>query len=245
VKKMKTIAITTAERFANQFSLLDCQPFNSARRLPPSDADAESPLLKREMNVINTIVTFLIFATTIFHSHGQPEPGTVNFANASQTALTNSAGTPFPPVGSSAYSVGLYWGTVGTSESSLEPLPAARNGVTRTWYGDGKFNGGIASFPIEGGTQIQLQVRLWAGSYRSYEEAALNDPSPLLARGIIQLITLGNAPGTVPTLPADINFPPAPTDTPFRAFLVPVPEPSTTLLLLLALPFLAMRWLKR
>jgi hypothetical protein len=191
--------------------------------------------------LVKDVAIAVILAAFAIHSHGQSMPGTVNFANTSQTALTNSAGTPFPPAGSTAYSVGLYWGTLGTSESSLELLPASRNGVTRTWYGDGKFNGGIASFPIEGGTQIQLQVRLWAGLYGSYEEAALNDPSPLLSRGIIQLITLGNAPATVPPPPADINFPTGPGDTPFRAFLVPAPEPSAGFLLLLALLFPAAR----
>jgi hypothetical protein len=95
----------------------------------------------------DVVLLFILAAFTI-HSRGQSMPGTVAFVNGSQT-LTNSVGTPYPPLGSSIYSVGLYWGALGTSESSLEPLPAARNGVTHTWYGDGRFNGGIASFPVE------------------------------------------------------------------------------------------------
>jgi hypothetical protein len=155
-----------------------------------------------KLTVRKRLAVLWVFAAFAIHSPGQSMPGTAAFVNGSQR-LTNSAGTPYPRMGSSTYSVGFYWGTLGTSEGSLELLPAARNGVTRTWYGDGRFNGGVASFPVEGGTQIELQVRLWAGPYGSYEEAALNDPSPLLARGIVQFITLGNAPlgiggGTVP-----------------------------------------------
>jgi hypothetical protein len=198
-----------------------------------------------KLAVKKRFATLWVLAAFAVHSRGQSMPGTLTFINGAQTALTNLAGTPFPPAGSSAYSVGLYWGTLGIPESSLELLPAGRNGVTHRWYGDGQFNGGIASFPVEGGTQIQLQVRLWAGLYGSYEEAALNDPYPLLARGIIQLITLGNVPtGVGASPPTDITSPIGPTDTRFRAFLVPVPEPSAGLLWLLGLPFLAAHWFK-
>jgi hypothetical protein len=73
-----------------------------------------------------------------------------------QSALTNSAGMPYPPLGSSTYSVGLYWGALGTSESSLQPLPAARNGVTHNWYGDGRFNGGIARACCKSSADFQV-----------------------------------------------------------------------------------------
>jgi hypothetical protein len=197
-----------------------------------------------KVTVIKRFAPLWVLAGLAIYAHGQSMPGTVFFANGSPMALTNPAGTPFPPTGSTTYAVGLYWGIIGTPESSLELLPASSNGVTRTWYGDGKFNGGIASFPIGPTTQIQLQVRLWAGSYGNSEEAALNDPSPILARGIVQLITLGNAPGDIPTPPTPMVAPVGVGDTPFQAFLVPVPEPSAGLLLLLALPFFAARWIQ-
>jgi hypothetical protein len=133
---------------------------------------------------------------------------------------------------------------LGTTEGSLQLLPASSNGVTQAWYGDGKLSGGIASFPVQPATQIELQVRLWLSSYPSYEDALLSGPSPLVAKGIIQLITLGNVDGQIPTPPSEIVFPPGIGDTPFRAFLVPVPEPGAGLLLLLALPFLTGRWFK-
>jgi hypothetical protein len=230
---------------ANQLRLFAREPFRSAQRCPQCDAAVESAVFNQKMTAMKIIAVLFIFAAFAIHSHAQPRPGTVAFINNSQTALTNLVGTPFPPAGSTAYSAGLYWGMLAVPESSLELLPASSNGVTRTWYGDGKFNGGIASFPIGPTTQIQLQVRLWSGSYGSYEEAALNDPSPILARGIVQLITLGNAPGDIPTPPTLMVAPVGVGDTPFQAFLVPVvPEPSAGLLLLLALPFFAARWIQ-
>jgi hypothetical protein len=195
---------------------------------------------------MKNLVILLTIASVVLRAHGQGQGivGKVVFLNDLHTALTNSVGIPFPPAGSAEYSVGLYWGSLGTQEGSLQLLPASSNGVTRTWFRDGIFYGGIASFPALPATQIQLQVRLWAGPYGSYEEAALNDPSPLLARGIVQLIHLGNAGFQVPTPPSDMLFPPGPGDTSFQGFLVPVPEPNVSLLLLLALPFLAARRIK-
>jgi hypothetical protein len=243
---MNTTAKSKAVRvIAKQFKTFARQVVISAQRPALHDASAGSGLFSREATTIKTIVMLWTFAAFVFHSHGQPESGTIFFANNSQTVLTNSAGTPHPPAGSSAYSVGLYWGTLGTPEGSLELLPASNNGVTRTWSADGRFLGGIARFPLPGGTQIALQVRLWSGLSSSYEDAVLNDPSAVLARGIVQQIILGNAPGTVPTPPTDMNAPTGVGDTPFQAFLVPVvPEPSAGLLLLLALPFFAARWIQ-
>src|ERR1043166_6077623 len=86
--------------------------------------------------------------------------GQLNFANDTNTRLTNSSGANFPPAGSTTYKAGIYWGNAGTAENSLVLLPAGSNGVTTTWSPfSGIFNGGTATFPTVG--QISLQIRGW------------------------------------------------------------------------------------
>ena len=170
--------------------------------------------------------------------------GTLNFQNAIASRTTNAAGTgAFPPAGSTAWAAGLYWGTPGTAESSLQLLPAASGGVTTTWNANsaGIYQGGLATFPVPGGTQIALQVRVWNAGPASYEAAQAANPG-IGGKGNIQLLTLGNAPGTpLPTPPADMTAPAGhdgTTDTALTRFgvsSVVVPEPSSIALGLLGL----------
>jgi len=172
--------------------------------------------------------------------------GTLNFGNVIATRTTNSAGAGFPPANSTAYSAGLYWGAAGTAEGSLQLLPAASGGVTTTWNANsaGLYQGGLATFPVAGGTQIALQVRVWAAGFASYEAALTSAPAgSLFGRGPVQLLTLGNAPGVpLNTPPADMNAVAGhdgTTDTALTRFLIapvgPVPEPSSIALGLLGL----------
>jgi len=170
--------------------------------------------------------------------------GTLNFQNAIASRTTNAAGTgAYPPAGSTAWAAGLYWGTPGTAEGSLQLLPAASGGVTTTWnsLSAGVYQGGLATFPVPGGTQIALQVRVWASSFPSYEAAQTSSPGSG-GKGNIQLLTLGNAPGNpLPTPPADMNAAAGhdqTTDTALTRFGIVsavVPEPSSIALGLLGL----------
>jgi hypothetical protein len=164
--------------------------------------------------------------------------GTLTFGNNIATRATNSAGAGFPPAGSTAYAAGLYWGSAGTAEGSLQLLPAANGGVTTTWNANsaGLYSGGLATFPVPGGTQIALQVRVWNAGFASYE-AALTGGGSLFGKGTVQRITLGNVPGIpAPTPPADMTAPGGPTDTALTRFLIaPIPEPSSIALGLLGL----------
>ena len=164
--------------------------------------------------------------------------GTLNFQNNIATRTTNSVGSGFPPAGSTAYSAGLWWGAAGTPEGSLQLLPAASGGVTSTWNANsaGLYQGGLATFPVAGGTQISLQVRVWANSFPDYQSAV--NGMGATGKGVVQLITLGNAPGVpLPTPPADLTAPTGPTDTAYTRFLItaPIPEPSSIALGLLGL----------
>jgi hypothetical protein len=168
--------------------------------------------------------------------------GTLNFANNVNTVrLTNEAGVSFPPAGAnSAYAAGLYWGSAGTAEGSLNLLPAANGGVTTTWGGlSGQFLGGTATFPVAGGTQISVQVRVWGSTYADYAAALAGqqaNPSERLGKGIVQLITLGGS-GNPPSNPTSLVTGAGGTDTPFQRFGVigVVPEPSSIALGLLGL----------
>jgi hypothetical protein len=154
--------------------------------------------------------------------------GTLNFANNIATRSTNAAGAGFPPAGSTAYAAGLYWGAAGTGEGSLQLLPAASGGVTTTWnaFSAGLYQGGLATFPVPGGTQISLQVRVWEARFSSYE-AGLGTGGFIFGKNSVQLITLGNAPGVpLPTPPADMTAPTGATDTPLTRVVIPIPEPS-------------------
>jgi len=172
--------------------------------------------------------------------------GTLNFANNLNTVrLTNEAGASFPAAGAnSAYAAGVYWGAAGTAESSLTLLPAASGGVTTTWGGlSGQFLGGTATFPVAGGTQVSVQVRVWTATYADYGAALagqLANPSERLGKGIVQLITLGGS-GSPPSNPTSLVTGAAgTTDIGFQRFgilpgAVVVPEPSSIALGLLGL----------
>jgi hypothetical protein len=164
--------------------------------------------------------------------------GTVAFNNNTTFRTTNSAGLGFPPAGSTDYKVGLYWGAAGSSEGSLQLLPAASGGVTTTWTQNGVFNGGLATFPSPGGTVIALQVRVWSSAFNDYEAAFTANPTGIGGKGVVQRITLGNAPGIpAPSFPADMTNPTGAGDTPMTRFAVVgvIPEPSSIALGLLGL----------
>jgi hypothetical protein len=159
--------------------------------------------------------------------------GQLNFANDTTTRLMNGAGANFPPANSATYKAGIYWGSVGTAEGSLNLLPASSNGVTTTWSPfSGIFNGGTATFPTLG--QIAVQIRVWGANYADYAAAILAGAPEGTGKGIIQLITLGNPNSIPPGTPTSLVSPGG-TDTPFQRFAIVVPEPSSIALGLLGL----------
>jgi len=156
--------------------------------------------------------------------------GQLNFANDTNTRLTNSAGN-YPPVGDTTHKAGIYWGPVGTAENSLALLPAGSNGVTTTWAPfSGMFNGGTATFPQIG--QVAVQIRVWGATFADYAAAVAGGGDR--GKGIIQTITLGNPNSIPPGTPTSLVAPGG-TDTPFARFGIIVPEPSSIALGLLGL----------
>jgi len=157
--------------------------------------------------------------------------GQLNFANDTATRITNAAGANYPAAGSSSHKAGIYWGAVGTPESSLNLLPAGSNGVTTTWSPfSGIFNGGTATFPTLG--QVAVQIRVWNANFADYAAALAGGGEA--GKGIIQLITLGNPNSVPPGTPTSLTNPGG-SDTPFQRFGVVVPEPSSIALGLLGL----------
>jgi hypothetical protein len=156
--------------------------------------------------------------------------GQLNFANDTNTRLTNSAGN-YPPANSTTHKAGIYWGAVGTPEGSLNLLPAGSNGVTTTWSPfSGIFNGGTATFPTLG--QVAVQIRVWSATFADYAAAVAGGGQT--GKGIIQLITLGNPNSVPPGTPTSLTTPGG-SDTPFQRFGIVVPEPSSIALGLLGL----------
>jgi hypothetical protein len=172
--------------------------------------------------------------------------GQVAMQNNSATRTVNPAGTASPAAGSTTVSVGLYWGTAGSAEASLVPLPNSSYDTATVWSPfAGIFNRGLATFPVAGGTQVSLQVRAWSSGYATYEAAlasGIADGSVVAGKGIVQLITLGNAPGVpAPSPAASLITPSGAGDTPFQRFTIaPVPEPSSIALGLLGLGAVAL-----
>lgn len=108
----------------------------------------------------------LAFGLGIVASHAQ---GTVTFANAASSAITNIsvAGPPYPRA---TVTVGLYGSTATNlaNASSLSLIGAVGNTFTPGLFslGTRTING------IAAGDSVTLQVRAWSGAFATYEAAA-------------------------------------------------------------------------
>ena len=162
--------------------------------------------------------------------------GTLNFGNSTTTRITTSSGANVPAGNPSPFIAGLYWGASGTAVDSLELLT-----MTQNWGPfAGIFQGGTATFPVAGGTEVTLQVRVWSEGYPTYEAAAAAGlPTVEFGTGPLQTLALGGA-GVPPGPPQSLTSPTG-GGTPFTGFqLQVVPEPSTIALGLLGLGALAL-----
>ena len=142
--------------------------------------------------------------------------GTVNFSSTSANHVIQI--TPGVAASPGSFTVGLYYGVVGSTFNQLQLIgPAIQNGV------GGGISGGVRTTGIDvpGGQNAFFQVRAWAGSFASYEEAIANGVG---AVGFSPIFTnsTGNPTGTPPTPPANL--------TGWTSPIVIVPEPSTIVL---------------
>jgi hypothetical protein len=172
--------------------------------------------------------------------------GTVTFINDAASLITyrEPCGSLVPVP--SSFSVGLFYGAAGSSESAL-----ALAGLAQVGPVPGRYDGGIISVNgLAGGANATLQVRAWSGapSYQAYQ-AAFVTPGALTGRSAPWTQRLG---GPAPTPPVPITQPLGGL-TGFQVFSyclscppVPCPEPSMGMLVLLAGGiFWLGRWLKR
>jgi hypothetical protein len=128
----------------------------------------------------------------------------------------------------------LYYGPAGTPVDSLLMLGSAstlQNGFAR-------FDSQPLIPGIPTGASVEIGVRAWSLGYPTYEAALASGlPSTLAGRSIVLTAILGGSPSP-PPVPSPLSFP---------GFTVyPVPEPSTSVLMLAGLAALGCRrFLKR
>jgi hypothetical protein len=166
----------------------------------------------------------------VLASYGQ---GTVTFANAAATAITNISGGGPGPYPRASVTVGLYGSTaLGLADdSSLALIGAVGNTFT-----PGLFSLGSRSIANPGDT-VTLQVRAWSGAFSTYEAALAaaqgGDTSVLVGKSTKWEQATGG--GTNPAQPITG----AGRLTPFTVTTV-VPEPSSIALGILGLGAIAL-----
>lgn len=146
--------------------------------------------------------------------HGYSQ-GTCIFANTTDTRIIDGRTGANAPANS--YTIGLYYGAVGTAADLLTMGPTT--GISPLGFLAGVFNGGTVM--LDGVTSMAtVEVRVWDNSFASYEEAfATGSSSTYVGRSGAFEVPLGG--GTV--LPGDIV-----ADGGFAGLTTsPVPEPST------------------
>ena len=147
--------------------------------------------------------------------HGQ---GVIVSANTTDTRILDwRTGEPVEP---GIYTIGLYAGAAGSSESQLTLI--ATTGINPLSFLKGVFNHGTVALPGISGPAA-VQIKAWENEYATYEDAVYHGDlcvgkSPVLSVPAV----LGLA------LPGDIV-----ADGGFAGFYVCVPEPSSLILSLL------------
>jgi hypothetical protein len=174
----------------------------------------------------------LVFASIVLCAVASYGQGTVTFANAASTAITNISGGGVAPYPRASVTVGLYGSTsLGlANDSSLALIGAVGNTFT-----PGLFSLGTRNIGNPGDT-VTLQVRAWSGAFATYEEAlaaALVDGTTLVGKSTHWEQVTGG--GTNPSQPITG----AGRLTPFTVNTI-IPEPSSIALGLLGLGAIAL-----
>lgn len=182
---------------------------------------------------MKTAVAILASVWLSISAFGQ---GTVAFSNLGLSNFRLWTNT-FTPSGSNfmsgvnAYRIGLYVGPGGSTPSSLALVGLATNAPLAALAGS--FNGGNP-FAVPGFSQgqvIAFQIRAWSFSSGTSFESALADPFGVFGSSPMGYAALGG--GTVP--PAALFGPnPGQLSSGF-AIGIPIPEPSTCALSVLAI----------
>jgi hypothetical protein len=160
------------------------------------------------------IKSLLLAAATFAFAIQGFSQGTINFANNSGTRLIDGATGANAAAGS--YTVGLYYGSPGSSEGEL--TLAGTGSISPIAALAGIYTGGTVTIDgVTAGNPVVVQVRAWEPAFGSYEEQLAANSGWAGASDIIT-VTLGG--GT--TAPASL---PNAGLTSFTT--VPVPEPST------------------
>jgi MYXO-CTERM domain-containing protein len=156
--------------------------------------------------------------------------GTVTFANATATAITNiSVAAPYPKA---VVNVALYGSTtLGLPDDSSLTMIGLR---TNTLASGGIFIGGTRSIGNAGQT-VTLQVRAWSGAFATYEDAVLGaDETTLLGKSTKWEQATGGGSNPAQPITGVGRL------TPFTVNVTPVPEPSSIALGLLGLGAIAL-----
>lgn len=161
--------------------------------------------------------------------------GTVTFANASASAVSNSL-TSARVASGTVFKVALYY----LPDSPTAPTAAEFDNATILlpsvgFAAPGIFSGGTRSAPTSGGGAGWFQVRAWETAYGDTYENAVRAPAQggrlaLVGTSNIMKVNLGNPTITPPTTAGTL------IGAGLQAFyVVPVPEPTTIGLGLLGL----------
>lgn len=168
------------------------------------------------IQLINTMKIksiLLAAATMVFAVQGYSQ-GTINFANNSNTRLID--GQTGANAASGSYTVGLYYGLPGSSETELDLV--ATGSISPLAALAGIYTGGTVMIDgVLSGNPVVVQVRAWEPAFASYEDQIAANAGWV---GSSDLITVTLGGGT--TAPASL---PNAGLTGFTTS--PVPEPST------------------
>ncbi len=176
------------------------------------------------------LVTLLLATGCVFSSHAQ---GTVVFANNAATLITDNTQAGAPAVAGQFF-VALYWGTLGSVESSLVNIGPAGITPTQTTgiIAPGRYSGGTyttGNATPQSGTAT-FQVRAWKISNGATYEIASATPGAVFGKSA--LFTSATGGGVNPAILLAGVAP---------GFAVGVPEPSTIVLSMLGAAALLFR----
>ena len=193
---------------------------------------------------MKTTLLIPLIALAGWSLHGQ---GTVNFANNSASAVTNSLTSARVETGTT-FLAALYYAADGVTDESQFAQVGADTGFAPL---PGFIAGGTRTVPVgmaPNGGNVMFQIRAWEAAYGSTYEDALAAPSQngrsaLVGKSNIIRVNTTDANAQPPGVPASIT-----SGTGLAGFFlnlapVPVPEPSSMALALMG--GLATFWLRR
>lgn len=191
------------------------------------------PLIHFDNSMIPMKKNLLIVLTALagLSLHGQ---GTVNFANNSSTAVTNSLTAARVEVGTT-FLAGLYYAADGVTDESQFVQIGANTGFAPL---PGFIAGGTRTVPVDvapAGGHVMFQIRAWEAAYGGSYEDALAAPSQngrqaLAGKSNLIRVNTTDANAQPPGVPASLT-----SGTGLTGFFLTVapasaPEPSILLL---------------